>query len=119
MNLGLQKDIRNEFELAKTFFGIISVVNNLELTNRDLQVLAYVAIRGTITGTKRKREFIRLFGSSLASISNTVFKLKTKHFLLRKGTKVVLNPQLAMKIENINININLKLQVGNTKPPKK
>jgi len=110
MKLGIGKIYKDEFKLAIVYYGIISAYGDLNLTPKELQVLAYVAIRGTITGTKKKREFIRLFGGTIPSIGNMICNLKQKGLLIRKGPYVMINPAVAMKPEDIEININLKLE---------
>lgn len=66
----LKTDFDNELEKAICYFSIISALNNLELGKRKIQLMAFTAIRGTITPLSARKEFVQRFNSSLASIEN-------------------------------------------------
>lgn len=86
----------DEVERAIRYYSILSILNNLGLTKKDVQLMAFIAVNGTISAGGAKEVFIEMFGGSKASIGNVVFKLCKKGFLIHDGKWVVLHPQLRM-----------------------
>lgn len=80
----LKKAFKDEMGRALKYYSLLSVWNNLGLTEREVQLLSYTAIRGTISSTSSKEEFSRLYGSSPATINNMISRLK-KMGLIKKG----------------------------------
>ena len=74
--------------LAESYFGIMSILNDLELAKREVELLAFTAVRGNIGSATSKKEFVEQYHSSLATVGNMVSKL-TKRGLLLKDKKLV------------------------------
>ena len=45
----LKKIIDSEMELATKYYSILSAINNLHLTEREIQLISFTAIQGNIT----------------------------------------------------------------------
>ena len=82
-------------EKAITYYRVISAVNDLSLTERDIQLLAYTNKRGTISSITAKQEFVRLFDSSIPTVNNMISKLKRKKLLVKVKHKVIVNPVIS------------------------
>jgi len=63
--------------VAERYFRILSAINELHLTDREVNVLAYIANEGFDTKEKRE-EFCKMNETTLATIYNVVFKLKKR-----------------------------------------
>lgn len=102
--------IRNKdvYEHAYKYFSMISVLNNLELVKRDVQILAYAASQKKMVSDV-KEEFVEKFGSSMATVGNIISKLYRKEVLL-KGEKrsAIVNPSLDLDFEK-DIYLNVKM----------
>jgi hypothetical protein len=99
-------------QLAEYYFGIMSIVNNLELAKREIQLLAFTAVKGNIGTPLSKKEFVKEYDSSLATVGNIVSKL-TKEvinvrpaLLVKEKKLVVINKALALEFEK-----SLKLEI--------
>jgi hypothetical protein len=101
----LKYPVNGELQLAEYYFGILSIVNSLELAKREIQLLAFTAVRGNIGSVTSKKEFVEQYDSSLATVGNIVSKLskeekgKRPPLLLKENKKVVINKGLALEFE--------------------
>lgn len=101
----LKKTSKDEVEKAVKYYSLLSVWNNLKLTQREIQLLAYTAIRGTISSLSSKEDFSRSFGSSPATINNMISKLKDLSLLVKGSGKYKVN-------EKINLDFSKDIILG-------
>lgn len=112
----VQRIINNSpssMDVAIKYYSILSSINSLSLTQREIQLLAFIATRGSISSGGAKESFKELYGSPKASIGNMVWRLTKKGMLTRRDRKIVLHPQLALDF-NYSIVLNLTLNNGST-----
>lgn len=83
----IAKSYKDEVDVAIKYYSIISDLNNLELTEREIQLLAFTAIRGTISSTSAKQEFCKRFGSSVATINNMISRLSSMGLMVKVNNK--------------------------------
>jgi len=88
------KQYDDPLEKALVYYGVICVLNDIKLGNRELQLLAFTAVRGTITPKPAREEFARLFDSSLHTIENAKGVLVKKKLLIKDGEMYRVNPQI-------------------------
>jgi translation initiation factor IF-1 len=103
----LKQTAKNEYEMAEKYYAMLSVVNNLSFTKRDVQLIAYTAINGNISYSTIREKFCTDYGTSLATINNLICKLKKKYVFVKDGDKVVVNPVI-----NIDFKKSLKLEIN-------
>ena len=83
----LKKSVNSEFERAEVYYGVLSLVNNLGLTEREIQLIAFTAIRGNITNANVRNEFCKKHNSSYNTIKNIVWKLKIYGIFTKQNNK--------------------------------
>lgn len=97
----------DSFDRALKYYNIILSVNNIFLPPMEMNLLAFTAIRGTISSGGAKEKFIEIFPTATkASIGNTIYKLTKKNLFVKINKKVVVNPSIS-----INFNFPLLLQI--------
>jgi len=86
----VQRIVVEVADVAERYFRVLSAVNNLGLTDREINVLAYISNEGFDTRGKRD-EFCRINETTLATIYNVVSKLKKMGMVTKtkSGTKLV------------------------------
>lgn len=110
----LGKQCSNRLELAQRYYSLISALNNLFLTEREIQLIAFSAVRGSISYATVREEFCELYSSSFPTINNMVSKLKTKHILIKNGKQIVVNPAIALDFSKpLTLHITLTLNRDN------
>lgn len=105
----LKKVVHDEFALAEKYYAILSEVNDLGLAKREIQLVAFTAIRGNITDKKFREEFCAIHNSTSATINNMSSRLK-KLFVLKKdeNNNTVVNPVIRLNfLMPITLNIEL------------
>lgn len=110
----LQKIKKTEtdlFLLAEKYYSILSAINNLKLTQREIQLVAFTAIRGNISYANNRKEFCEKYNSTSPTINNLISKLKKLSVLVKDGTKVKVNPMIVLDFNN-NVVLEIKLIHG-------
>ena len=93
----VEKDVLSS---AQRYYTILSAINDLHLTEREIQLVAFTAIRGNISYSNNREEFCQLYNSSAPTINNIISKLKKLKLLIKDGTKVKVNPAIVLNFEN-------------------
>lgn len=96
----LKKAHVDVYESAHMYYSILSAVNNLALTERELQLVAFTAVKGNISYKYIREEFCQKYNSSAPTINNIISKLKKLGVLVKDGSKTKVNPVIALNFEN-------------------
>jgi len=88
----LKKNISTDMELAILYYSVLSSINNLHLTEREIQLTSFTAIKGNITYANVREEFCKTYNSTSASINNIISKLKRIGIFIKENGKVKVNP---------------------------
>jgi hypothetical protein len=104
----LKKVEPDDFVLAQKYYSILSILNNLGLTDREIQLVAFTAIKGNISYKHLREEFCKKYNTSSPTINNIISKLKKMQVFIKDGGKVKVNPVIILKFNNdIRLEINL------------
>ena len=105
----LAKKHTDKYKLAQKYYSLLSALNNLKLTEREIQLIAYTAIKGTITYANARTEFCEMYNTTTATINNIVSKLKKVGIFIKEDGKVKVNPVIVLDFEK-HINLFIQLQ---------
>jgi hypothetical protein len=105
----LKKTEADVFDKAQRYYTVMSAINDLYLTERELQLVAFTAIRGNISYKNIREEFCEKYNSSAPTINNIISKLKRVGVLVKDGTKIKVNPFIALNFEN---DLMLEIKIG-------
>ena len=95
----LKKSAKDDIALAEKYYRILSSVNDLKLTNREVQLIAFAAIKGNISYANIRQEFCTIYNSTSPAINNIISKLKKMGVFVKDGTKVKVNPLILLNFE--------------------
>ena len=101
----LKRILTNDLSVAEMYYSVLSAVNNLRLTDREISLIAFTAVRGSIN--ESKKEFCDIYKTTPATINNMISKLKKIYIFTRINNKVVVNP-----IIQLNFNKDVKLEIS-------
>ena len=107
----IRKNVEDQFALAEKYYSILSAINNLHLTPREIQLVAFTAIKGNISYANIIQEFCEKYNSTSPTINNIISKLKKINVLIKDGTKVKVNPVIILPF-NTNVTLEIKLTHG-------
>lgn len=100
----------SSFDIAYKYYSILFVVNNLKLTERELQLVSFTGINGNISYTHLREEFCNTYGSSNASINNMISKLKKQNILIKDSSKIKVNPVILLKFyDNVKLELSISI----------
>ena len=116
----LKKSIDTDIQLAEKYYSILSAINNLHLTEREIQLIAFTAIKGNITYANVREEFCRTYNSTSPSINNIISKLKRIGIFIKENGKVKVNPiividftkDLTLEIKLVHEEANINVSEG-------
>lgn len=92
----LKKDVSTDIQLAEKYYSILSAVNSLSLTQREIQLIAFTAIKGNITYANVREEFCKLHNTTSPTINNIISKLKKIGIFIKEAGKVKINPMIVI-----------------------
>ena len=95
----LKKSVKDDIALAEKYYRILSAINDLKLTNREVQLIAFAAIKGNISYANIRKEFCERYESTAPAINNIISKLKKMGVFVKDGTKVKVNPLILLNFE--------------------
>lgn len=107
----LKKEVYTDIALAEKYYSILSAINNLHLTEREIQLIAFTAIKGNITYANVREEFCKTYNSTSPSINNIISKLKKVGIFIKENGKVKVNPIIVIDFKN-DITLDIKLVHG-------
>jgi hypothetical protein len=107
----LKRSIETDIELAEKYYSILSAINNLHLTEREIQLIAFTAIKGNITYANVREEFCKTYNSTSPSINNIISKLKKIGIFIKENGKVKVNPIIVIDFTK-DITLEIKLVHG-------
>jgi|ERR1044072_92559 hypothetical protein len=94
------KEFPDKIASGIAWFTFITAINNIHLSRRELELLAFINSRGTISSISAKDEFCKIFGTSKATISNMVSKLSSFKLLVKEKSKTRINPSIRVDFSN-------------------
>jgi len=95
----LKTSVSDNYVLAEKYYRLLSAVNDLKLTNREVQLIAFTAIKGNISYANIRKEFCDKYDSTPPAINNIISKLKKMGVFVKDGTKVKVNPVILLNFE--------------------
>ena len=107
----LKKESIDKYALAEMYYSVISVLNDLDMTEREVQLVAYTAIHGNISYAVNREEFCKMHSTTSPTVNNMISRLKKIHVLIKDSGKVKVNPSIILDF-NKDIVLQIKLVHG-------
>ena len=107
----LKKDVSTDIQLAEKYYSILSAINNLHLTEREIQLISFTAVKGNITYANVREEFCKTYNSTSPSINNIISKLKRIGIFIKENGKVKVNPIIVIDFKK-DLTLEIKLVHG-------
>jgi len=96
----LRRIEENILQKAIRYYTILSSINDLQMTEREIQLVAFTAVKGNISHPHNKEEFCRIYSSSYQTILNMTLKLKRLGVLIKDNSKIKVNPKILLDFNN-------------------
>lgn len=107
----IKKSFTDKIQAGIMWFRFISGINDIHLTRRELELLSFINLRGTISSLQSKEEFCKMFETSIGTVSNMTAKLLKQKILIKEKSKIKVNPFLRVDLDKdlvvrLYINVN-------------
>ena len=103
----LKQEVKSNYALAEKYYAILSAINDLKLTQREIQLIAFTAIRGNMSYANNREDFCKAYNSTSPTINNIISKLKKVNVLVKDRGKIKVNPIILF-----NFNLDVTLQIN-------
>jgi DNA-binding MarR family transcriptional regulator len=110
----MKKEEKDLFSIAERYYSILSAVNGLTLTPREIQLIAFTAVKGNISYANNRKEFCEKHDTTSATINNLVYRLKKLGVFIKDGGKIKVNPIIVLDFAK-PIVLEIKLLNGEAK----
>ena len=110
----LNSPVSEDLQLAERYYGVISAINNLGLTPREIQLVSFTAVRGNMSYSNIREDFCEKYGTSSPTINNIISKLKKKGILVKDKGKIKVHPVIALDFKN-DVKLEILFVNGNNK----
>ena len=98
----------SNYELAEKYYNTLAIVNNLKLTQREIQLIAFTAIHGNLSDGIIREEFCKKYDTTSATISNIVSKLKKLNIIIKNEGEIKINPVIVINFD-LDVLLEIKL----------
>ena len=92
----------------RKYYSILSAINNLTLTKREIELVAFTAVKGNISYANVRSQFCDEYNTTTATINNIVSKLKKIGIFIKDSGKVSVNPVIVIDFKK---NLNLVIRI--------
>jgi hypothetical protein len=103
------RKVEDDYAMAEKYYSMLSTINDLKLTQREIQLVAFTAIRGNISYSNIREDFCNKYNSTSPTINNIISKLKRIGVFVKDGTKIKVNPVILLPFDQ-NITLELKME---------
>ena len=103
------RKIEDNYAMAEKYYSVLSTVNGLKLTQREIQLVAFTAIRGNISYSSIREDFCKKYNSTSPTINNIISKLKRIGVFVKDGSKIKVNPVIILNFFN-DITLEIKME---------
>ena len=103
------RKVDDEYSMAEKYYSVLSTINDLKLTQREIQLIAFTAIRGNISYSSIREDFCNKYNSTSPTINNIISKLKKIGVFVKDGSKIKVNPVIILPFSN-NITLEVKME---------
>ena len=103
------RKIEDNYAMAEKYYSVLSTINNLKLTTREIQLVAFTAIHGNISYSNIREDFCKKYNSTSPTINNIISKLKRIGVFIKDGSKIKVNSVIILPFSN-NITLEMKIE---------
>jgi hypothetical protein len=103
------RKIEDNYAMAEKYYSVLSTINNLKLTTREIQLVAFTAIRGNISYSSIREDFCNKYNSTSPTINNIISKLKRIGVFVKDGSKIKVNPVIILNFSN-DVTLEIKME---------
>ncbi len=90
----------DKMEIANLYFSFISILNKLDLSDKEISLLSHISIVGNISSVNSVKGFMENFQVSRNYLYNIISRLSKKKLLIKESGKFKINSEIALDFIN-------------------
>lgn len=100
---------KDSIDLAILYYRTLFSLNNIHIRPRELELISFTAVRGTLSTPPIREEFMELYKINKSHLHYLIHQLNKKGILIKKEGKWRVNPKIHPDFsQSIRLTINLK-----------
>lgn len=107
----LAPSVDSPLSKAERYYSVLFAVNGISLSKREIQLISYMAVEGSISYAPVRDGFCEKYGSSPATINNMVSRLRKLGVLVKDRGRVKVLPRIVLDFKR-NIALEIKFVNG-------
>lgn len=90
--------IKEELKRAEMYYSILSCICDFKLTKREIELVAFTAIKGNISNYNIREEFCKDYNTSVPTINNIISKLKKFNIFIKdkNNNNIKIEPKILL-----------------------
>ena len=104
----LRKELKDDMQVSYRYYSVLSALNELKLTDRELELMSFISVRGSISPAEKREEFCQSYSTTSATVNNMVSKLKKRNLLIKDRGNIVVNPIISLDFSK-DVNLDIKI----------
>lgn len=100
--------VEDIYSKAEKYYEVLSAINGIGLTTREIQLVAFTAISGNLSYANFRKDFCKKYKTTPPTINNIISKLRKIGILIKENGKIKVNPLIVVNFERqlvLQINI--------------
>ena len=86
----LKKELKNDTDVAYRYYSVLSALNDLELTEREIQLMSFIAVSGSISVPSNREKFCLTYKTTGATVNNMVSSSRSVISFSRRMERLLL-----------------------------
>ena len=107
----LGASFQDKYALAQRYYELLFCLNAFNATEREIELIAFTAVKGNISFANVKEEFCKKHNTTLATVNNMISRLKKIGILVKDGEKVKVIPNIVLNFDN-DVVLQIKMEHG-------
>lgn len=107
----IKSSSQDNYVLAERYYSILSAINGMRLTQREIQLVAFTAVKGSMSFANVREEFCKRYETTGPTINNMISKLKKLGVLTKTGGKIKVNPIIQLDFRQ-DVTLQIRLMHG-------
>jgi DNA-binding MarR family transcriptional regulator len=104
----LKKELTNDIDISYRYYSVLSALNDLFLTKREIQLISFISVFGSISLNENREKFCNSYKTTSATVNNMISKLKRRNLLIKKDGKIVVNPIISLDFSK-DVSLEIKI----------
>lgn len=105
----INKEYASAIEIAKVYYTFIVNINKIKIRPKELDLLCFCAVHGTISTPKVREAFIEQYNTPKNSVYNIVSQLQKMKLMTKVNGKIKVNPVIQLDFAQPSFKIELTL----------